>query len=488
MNPQRQESRKKNAHGLLCLRGQLGTLGLYRDPRTCTSSWARSVDSLARSHVRPCWAAPVQCSVGGAVACSSCRLTNRCSSLWGCSADERLGLGQGRLGDQGMAACAWQGTWRRLGLLLVLALLVSELAVFADAAGKKKKTKATKKTKGPKKKGSNNRADSVTDMSEKAIGVEELDHLARGVEKKIGGKLSKLAGMSGHASSALPKPTSVVPQEAIMVALLQAKLELSGTAFTSTPGGKTRAPDVRNAGATDSDGNSGGALMVFAENGWHPVALGLVGNWTRHGFRCHGHARDDAHEPNESLTTGYGGVNNTLAECQTACRKLRWCHYYSYRADVSDTAVDSRGGGRCEFYSAHPVPISQVLGSQLSVADDSIDHAGQSTSGGVNSDGSESRSTVERDLGTPIQVDRCVVDLSGCSHPDTPDSSCLYTAGESAADQRAAAAQKVFGGQQAERAIKPTPAEELALAASMTQKERLAATLAHFGTFHRRRK
>lgn len=384
----------------------------------------------------------------------------------------------GRSEPRGMGTRGW---WRRVGVLLVLALVVSELVALTDASATKRSKKAKKKSKQVDKnklqKASKNQSGELAHIPEGVVDSEELDHLGR-LEREIGWQLSKV---ERHASSTLPKPTpGVVPQqEALMAAVLQAKLERIGIPLIGTVGSTAEAPGTHKSGVAHSDGIRGGGLMVLADGKWHPVAVGLVGNWTRHGFRCHGHAQQEAQEPNESWATEDDVNNATLAECQTACQKLRWCHYYSYRAaDAADTAGGSRGRGTCEIYSAHPTPVSQVDGGRSSAAKAPEEHPYQPTNRAMSSDDGQYSSAAELDLVT--QVDRCAVDLSGCSHPDAPDSTCLYTAGESTVDQHVVAAQ-LFGGQQTERTVKPNPAEELALAAPLTHKERLAATLAHFG-------
>lgn len=384
-----------------------------------------------------------------------------------------------------MATCVRVGPWRRLGVLLVLALLASEL-VLADASGKKKK-KMKKKKGAIKKNGAKQQPSVIGETLERGIGLNELDHLAY-FEREIGRQLSGLDGTSVHTSSALPKPTSVVSPEALMAALLQAKMGVIGSSLIDAGGGLAKLPGVRagESAASDGDGRTP-ELMVLGNNGWQPVAIGLVGNWTRHGFRCFGQAQ----QPKEPLSAGRDSANTTLAECQRACEELRGCGYYSHRAgaaaDAADVGSSNEGSGRCDLYSAEPTQLlSQVVGGRPSAADKSEDVPEQHTTGalGHQSGGVESGFRVGLNVGALTQIDRCGVDLSGCSHPDAPDSTCLYTAGENTVSQRATVAhlQQLFGGQE----IKPVgnanaAPQELALVAPMTQKERLVAALTHFG-------
>ena len=370
-----------------------------------------------------------------------------------------------------MATCVRIGPWRRLGVLLVLVLLASEL-VLADAPGKKKKKmKKNKKKGGIKKNGAKQQTSTISEAPGRGIGLNELDHLAY-FEREVGRQLSGLDPTRVHTSAVLPKPISVVSPEALMAALLRAQMEIIGPSLIDAAGGMTKLPGVRAA----SDGDGTPELMVLGDNGWQPVAIGLVGNWTRHGFRCHGHAQ----KPNESLSAGRGSANTTLAECQRACEELRGCGYYSHRAAAADTGSSNADSGRCDLYSAEPTTLlSQVVG----------DVPEQHTTGVVShqSDGVESGIRVGLSVGALVQVDRCIVDLSGCSDPDAPDSSCLYTAGENTASQRATVTQlqQQFGGQD----IQPNAnaAQELALLAPMTPKERLVAALAHFGKLSKTR-
>ena len=267
-----------------------------------------------------------------------------------------------------------------------------------------------------------------------------------------------------------------------MAALLQAKMGISGSSLINPISNTMGLPE-----APQNTGGSGGTgskpsfhpaeLMMLGASGWQPVAIGLVGNWTRHGFRCHGHAGDRPQNLNDLVVTGRDAINATLAECQQARQELPRCHYYSHRAtDGPDAGSSDVASGKCELYSAEPTSaLSQAVG-QPSAADFSEGLSEkQNNSGDLPSLGEMSSLT---------QVDRCVVDLSGCSRPDAPDSSCLYTAGESTVNQRATAnqLQQMFDGQGIRHMLVNANAEqEVALLAPTTQAERLAVALAHFG-------
>ncbi len=372
------------------------------------------------------------------------------------------------------------GLWRRLGVLLVLVLLASEIVVVGAGGGKSKnknKNKKNKKKSGAKKKGAKKQHRGSGELPERASGLAEADHLAY-FEREISRALSGLDGTSGHANAALPKPISIVPQEALMAALLQAKMGITGSSLIDAIGDTMVMPaPAGGSSGSDTERSIHPELMVLGDSGWQPVHIGLVGNWTRHGFRCHGHAGEYPQKPNDPVA-GRDVINATLAECQRTCQELRLCHYYSHRAaDASDTGSGDVTRGNCELYSAEPTSaLSKAVGGQPSAQDKSKGLSEKQTAsrGDLQPEGEKS---------SLAQVDRCVVDLSGCSHPDAPDSSCLYTAGESTVNQRATASQlqQLFGGQGVRPMVNANAEQELALVGPMTHKERLAAALTHFG-------
>jgi hypothetical protein len=313
-------------------------------------------------------------------------------------------------GCLGMAAVLGRvGLWRRLGVLLVLVLLASEIVVVGAGGGKSKnknKSKKNKKKSGAKKKGAKKQHRGSGELPERASGFAEADHLAyfeREIERAL---LSGLDGTSGHANAALPKPISIVPQEALMAALLQAKMGITGSSLIDAIGDTMPAPAGGSSGS-DTERSIHPELMVLGDSGWQPVHIGLVGNWTRHGFRCHGHAGEYPQKPNDPVA-GRDVINATLAECQRTCQELRLCHYYSHRAaDASDTGSGDVTRGNCELYSAEPTSaLSKAVGGQPSAQDKSKGLSEKQTAsrGDLQPEGEKS---------SLAQVDRCVVDLYG---------------------------------------------------------------------------